>query len=184
MSNSETLAEAELRRTLPLCEHIGLIVESARNGVYRCRVPLSQQNSNHLNTVHAAIQWAAAEVLGALAVFELFTPEQRLKMFAAVRSVSITFHRPARTDLTAEALIADSEAAETQRLLAAGENASFRLRASVRDEAGEIIATTDAEYVVRPLRATGASVQSDGPTVEFKRPDTPTVRAADQNTGS
>lgn len=134
----------------PLYEHIGLVVESARDGIYRCRVPLTQQNGNHLNTVHAAIQWAVAELLGGMVTVVTFGIEHRI--FVAVRSVSIEFLRPARTTITAEALFGEQDALQMKRLVIAGSNATFRLRAVIRSDSGETVATSDAEYVVRPLR--------------------------------
>lgn len=157
MSAREAELQAELWRSIPLYEQIGLTVEAVRGGIYRCRVPLSRENGNHMNTVHAAVQWAAAEMLGGLVVYTLFSVEQRRAMFVAVRGVAIEFHRPARTAVTAEAVLGEPAAAEIVRLLSAGEDASFRLHAIVRDEAGETVATTEADYVVRPLRAARSS---------------------------
>ena len=59
--------------------------------MYRCRIPLNDQNKNHIDTVHAAIQWAAAEVLGGLVIAVNFRDPP---LFVAVRSVSIDFLRP------------------------------------------------------------------------------------------
>jgi acyl-coenzyme A thioesterase PaaI-like protein len=64
--------ETSIRRFLwkkaPIYKHIGLTVESAGNGVYSCRIPLNVQNGNHIGTIHACIQWAAAEMLGGLSI--------------------------------------------------------------------------------------------------------------------
>jgi acyl-coenzyme A thioesterase PaaI-like protein len=160
MPINEAALQEWLRQTLPLYEVLGLTVESTQNGVYRCRVPLNRQNGNHLNSVHAAVQWAAAEVLGAFAVMDLFGADQMQKMYAVVRSVSIEFHRPAHTDIIVEASLAAGEATEAQRLFAAGKEANFQLHAVVRDEAGETVATTDAHYAVRPPRASRREVQA------------------------
>lgn len=152
MPISEAALQDILCKTLPLYEHLGLVVESASKGIYRCRMPLNRANSNHLNAVHAAVQWAAAEVLGGFVIIDLFGPEAMGSLYGVVRSVSIEFHRPARSDIIVEASLSELEAAEIQRLFAAGDEANFRLHAVVRDCAGETVATTDAQYSLRPLR--------------------------------
>lgn len=161
---SEAAVQEFLWRSCPIYHHIGLVIESMRDGIYRCRVPLTPQNGNHLNTVHAAIQWAAAELPGGLVVAAIFDPGQLTKTnFVAVRSVSIEFLRPARTAITAEAVLGMQEAMEIKRLVTEGESAAFRLHTVVRNDSGETVATADAEYVIRPQRADQRSAQAGGP---------------------
>ncbi|WP_447929896.1 YiiD C-terminal domain-containing protein [Sphingopyxis fribergensis] len=156
----EAAIEATLRQLCPLYKHVELSVESAQDGVYRCRVPLNAANGNHLGTVHAAIQWAAAEMLGGLVLMPIIGPHRLATMHVAVRSVSIDFRRPARSAIIAEALFDEQEASEVRRLIDDGKDATFCLHAVVRDDNGETVATTEAVYVARPLRAakTGAGL--------------------------
>lgn len=147
----------------PLYKHIGLTVESAQDGVYRCRVPFTPQNTNHLNTVHAAVQWAAAEVLGGIVVVATVAPEDLFSIFGAVRSVSIEFIRPARTAIIAEAHLDAEEILQIKQRVSAREEAVFRLRAVVRSESGEVVATSDGQYVIRPRRAAQPGAPGDGP---------------------
>ncbi|WP_052187283.1 DUF4442 domain-containing protein [Sphingopyxis sp. LC81] len=161
MAASETEVEAALRRIFPIYEHAGLTVESARDGIYRVRLPLNRENGNHMNTVHAALQWAAAEVLGGLVVMAVFGLEQLDKMYGAVQSVSIDFQRPARSAIVAEALFDEREARRIEQMMGDGQDATFRLHAVVRDEGGATVAVTEAVYVVRPLRPAKADVRLD-----------------------
>ena len=62
----EARLEKGLRRTFPIYDFVGIEVQSAREGVYRCFVPFRPENLNHIATIHAAIQWAASEGLGGL----------------------------------------------------------------------------------------------------------------------
>jgi len=152
MAASETEVEAALRRIFPIYQHAGLAVESVRDGIYRVRLPLNRENGNHMNTVHAALQWAAAEVLGGLVVMAVFGLEQLDKMYGAVQSVSIDFQRPARSSIVAEALFGEREARQIKQMIRDGQDATFRLNAVVRDESGATVAVTEAAYIVRPLR--------------------------------
>lgn len=152
MNVGEADIQALLAEHCPLYQHIGLVVESARDGIYRCHVPLDASNGNHLGTVHAAIQWAAAEMLGALVVLSAFGPEQLGQLYAAVKSASIEFIRPARTSITAEAFLGLEENERMVGVVAAGGEARFGLLANVRSTSGETLATLRAEYVVRRRR--------------------------------
>ena len=145
-------AEATLYRLCPLYELIELRVESMRDGVYRCRVPLNRANSNHLKTVHAAVQWASAEMLGGLVAMRIIGPERLATMYAAVQSVSIDFRRPARSAIIAEARFDEDEARHIEQQVRSGMDATFSLNATVRGDNGETIAVTEAVYVVRPQR--------------------------------
>lgn len=152
MSFNEADIQALLQSAFPLYQHIGLVVESASDGVYRCRVPLAAQNVNHLNTVHAALQWAVAEVLGGIVVIATFGPEQLPYIFGAVRSANIEFLRPARTDVVAETTLSVAESDRLRASIAAGESADFELHSHIRSTSGETVATMHATFVVRPQR--------------------------------
>jgi acyl-coenzyme A thioesterase PaaI-like protein len=153
MAGTEASIQAYLWRKLPIYEHVGLTVESAHGGVYRCRVPLNERHRNHFNTVHAAIQWASAEVLGGIVVLANLELDQ---IFGVVRSVSIEFLRPARTAIVAEACFADAEADELKRELTSSGEAVLELHAVIRDEADTEVARSDAQYLIRKRRPRGA----------------------------
>jgi uncharacterized protein (TIGR00369 family) len=153
MTLSEASIQAYLWKVLPIYEHVGLTVESARDEVYRCRVPLNEQNRNHINTVHAAIQWAAAEVLGGLVIVGNFDLGE---LFAVVRSVSIEFLRPARSAIVAEACFTEAQAEELRRELADRDEAEFALDAVIRDESGTEVARSNARYLIRKRSARSA----------------------------
>ncbi|MBU0800602.1 MAG: DUF4442 domain-containing protein, partial [Alphaproteobacteria bacterium] len=144
--------DAMLRRLCPLYGHIDLHVDAMHDGVYRCRVPLNAQNGNHLNTVHAAVKWAAAEMLGGLVAMRIIRSEDPTAVHVAVQSMSIDFQRPARSAIIAEAMFHESDAERIERGIRRGENETFRLNAVIRTARGETVAITEAAYVIRPLR--------------------------------
>lgn len=137
---------------LPLAQHTGMIVESAENGVYRIRMPLNADTGNHMQTVHAALQFAAAEVLGGLVVVTAVPFEDLPKIYGAVKSATIEFVRAARTDITAEAHMPEAELARIRQAVKAGNEALFTLRPLVRDREGRDVARFQGEYVIRPRR--------------------------------
>jgi uncharacterized protein (TIGR00369 family) len=161
LGRAEESVQSFLRKLVPFYEHVGLSIESAGDGVYRCRIPLNDQNKNHIDTVHAAIQWAAAEVLGGLVIAVNFRDPP---LFVAVRSVSIEFLRPARSEIVAEVLFPDDRVEDLRRELESKGAADFEVRAVVRDSSQIDVATTVGQYVVRKLRkpAREAAVEAGG----------------------
>lgn len=133
----------------PIYKHIGLTVESSGSGVYRCRIPISEQNLNHVGTVHGCILWAGAEVLGGLVVVSNF---DHSSLFYVVRAVTIGFLKPARTDVTAEAFFADEKIEQLQDKLVRNGEAAFDLRSVIRDNHETIVAETSSEYLIRKRR--------------------------------
>jgi uncharacterized protein (TIGR00369 family) len=149
LSKLEDTIQAYLRKLIPFYEHVDLSIETAKDGVYRCSLPLNDETKNHLDTVHAAIQWASAEVLGGLVIAVNFLDS---KLFVAVRSVTIEFLRPARSEITAEVLFPDERVEELRRQLESKGEVEFEVRAVVRDSSQRDVATTVGQYVARKLR--------------------------------
>ncbi|MHB8671299.1 MAG: PaaI family thioesterase [Acidimicrobiales bacterium] len=141
---AETI-EALLRQDLPLYEYIGLKVERIGE-VLECGVPLTASNSNHVGGMHAAVQWASAEVLGGVAY--LAHPEFG-DCWAAVREVTIAFTKVARTGIHARAAFASSQVADVCKRLDAEGKAEFSLDVVVEDATGEVVGTAVGRYYLR-----------------------------------
>lgn len=137
---------------MPFYKFVGLEIESAADGVYRCRVPLNGQTGNHMMTMHAAVQWAVAEFLGGLVVVSVVELSELPNIYGAVKSATINFMRAVRTDITAEARVDDAEIRRIKTLVAEGKEALFTLNPVLRDVDGKTVATFSAEFVVRPRR--------------------------------
>lgn len=151
--SAEAGIEALLHRVCPLYAHVGLSVELARDGRYRCRLPMTAANSNHLGTIHAALQWALAEVLGGLAVLSIFPPERFAQLYAAVCGAEVSFLKPARSSLVAEARLAAGKQARVRQAVDAGGEGRFSLDTEVCLEDGSVVAVLHADYIVRPRRS-------------------------------
>lgn len=148
MGTSEQAIEQWLKSALPVYEFMDLSIISVSDGVYRCFVPLSKNTGNHINTVHAAFQWACAEMLGGLVVLSQRTDE---KYVPVVRGVDIEFKRPALSDITAEAHFSAKDAETMNAALAASGRYDFELSATIRDAHGEVVAEATGFYAVRTM---------------------------------
>ena len=144
----ESAIEAWAREHLPVYEFMDLKVLSVSQGVYKCRVPLSENTGNHINTVHAAFQWASAEMLGGLVVLSNRTDE---KFVPVVKSLSIDFKQPALTDVTAEARFSMERVAAMNAALESTGRYDFDLASVIRDSAGLVVAEAVGRYAVRTM---------------------------------
>lgn len=148
MDKDEERLEAYLRTKLPIYEHIGLKVESASHGVYRCSIPLQEKNSNHFGTMHAAIQWASAEVLGGLVIWTVLPPWEE-QFLGVVRDFWISFKKPARTNVVAETFFSESELEAVKEAVHKHGRHDFEICSVLRNTDGEIIAEGKGIYAIR-----------------------------------
>ena len=125
------------RENLPIYEFMDLKVLSVSEGLYKCFVPLSGNTGNHIKTVHAAFQWASAEILGGLAVLSTRKDD---KYVPVVKSLSIEFKRPALTDITSEALFSRKQVEVMNTALESIGRYDFELASVIRDSGGEVVA--------------------------------------------
>jgi acyl-coenzyme A thioesterase PaaI-like protein len=169
--------EAWLRDLIPLYQHIGLRIERL-DDVLACTVPLTEANANHLGGVHAAVQWAAAEVLGGLAYFA--HPELG-DCWIVVRDLTISFKQVARSALRAEATFDAAMVDDVAAQLAATGRADYEIAMSLHNTAGEVVTTAVGHYHLRrveslPAEADGLGAQFDvvvedqhGPVLGMRR---------------
>ncbi|MFP6655314.1 MAG: YiiD C-terminal domain-containing protein [Myxococcota bacterium] len=150
MGEFEEKIERRLRKGLPIYEYMDFKVESASKGVYRCAVPLNAKNENHFHTVHAALQWASVEALGGLVWFATKPPGNG--WLPVVRRFEIDFKRPAGSNIVAEASFSESEANRLRAALVEKGRFDFTLESTIRDVAGEMVATAKGFYAIRTLR--------------------------------
>ena len=144
----ENEIEGWARENLPIYEFMDLKVLSVSDGLYKCFVPLSGNTGNHIKTVHAAFQWASAEILGGLAVL---STRKEDKYVPVVKSLSIEFKRPALTDITSEAQFSSKQVKVMNTALESTGRYDFDLASVIRDREGEVVAEALGQYAVRIL---------------------------------
>ena len=144
----ENQIEDWARENLPIYEFMGLKVLSVSDGLYKCFVPLSDNTGTHIKPVHAAFQWASAEILGGLAVLSTRKDD---KYVPVVKSLSIEFKRPALTDITSEALFSSKQVKVMNTALESTGRYDFDLASVIRDSEGEVVAEASGQYAVRTL---------------------------------
>lgn len=144
----ENEIEAWAKQNLPVYEFMNLKVLSVSDGLYKCFVPLSVNTGNHVKTVHAAFQWASAEILGGLVVL---SNRKADKYVPVVKNLSIEFRQPALTDITSEAIFSMEQVEEMNAALESTGRYDFELASVIRDSEGKVVAEALGLYAVRTM---------------------------------
>ena len=122
-----------LGRIVPYTGSMGARVEEIRPGYARATLRDRRKVRNHLRSVHAVALMNLAELATGLP--------------AAARSIlkglSIEYHKQARGTLTAEA---------TAPVLEDAAERDLELETVIRDEAGDVVATAKAHWLVGPRK--------------------------------
>jgi len=145
MKNSEALTQW-LKANCPIYEYMDLTINSMSNEFYSCSVPMNAATGNHINTVHAAFQWASAEMIGGLAVLACRSSESFVPV---VRGVNIVFKKPATSAIVAEAHFSDADAKKMNEALETGGRYDFELDVTIKNTSGEVVAEATGSYAVR-----------------------------------
>lgn len=141
--------EALLNGHIPLCRHMEMRVTNARDGVYRCTVPLDENNRNPFGGVRGVIQIAAEQAVCAVAGVIHFYSSQ---LYAAATRININLLKPARSAITAEVIFDDAAAAAAKQRLVDDGQTIIVMHPRVFDEAGTTTAQGEVELLLRSLR--------------------------------
>ncbi len=134
-----------MRSSCPIYEHINLEILETAPGAAHCRVAMTEATSNHVGTVHAGIQWIAAEAVGGVIALQNFDLRQT---FVVIRAVEIEFIRPAEGSISAEGRLSDEEIDRVDRLLREVGKADFEVDVTIATDA-ECVTKARGRYQIR-----------------------------------
>ncbi|MCL1123850.1 DUF4442 domain-containing protein [Shewanella surugensis] len=129
-------------------DYMGLKYCCEPQGRYRVHVPLTEKTANHFDSFHAAFQFATAESLGGIVIFETRAEKHYTPL---VRSVTIDFKKPAMTDLFAEAVFSTADALKMNQSMREFGRYDFKLNIELKNIADEVVSILTADYAVRIL---------------------------------
>jgi uncharacterized protein (TIGR00369 family) len=139
----QSLMEAE-----PFLGYMGLDVLEARAGTAVLHLALRREVSNHAGTVHGGAQYALGEATAVALAATLF-PERVAQLDLLTASATITYHRPARGDLTARAALPAQECERIRTELGARGRVRFPVPVALADADGAVATTLTVECMVR-----------------------------------
>jgi acyl-coenzyme A thioesterase PaaI-like protein len=136
-----------LEALIPVAHRMGVRFTALRPGYAETSVPF-EGNGNHFGVLYAGVIFTVAEVLGGglhVSTFDATTH------YPLVRSLTIDFLKPGKTDLIARTTLGEDEISRLRQESAGGNKANFELVAEVVDSSGEVIARTRGDYQMRPF---------------------------------
>ena len=150
MSALPTLEQVNqvMRTSIPLVESTRIEILELGRGHAKTTAPFDG-NGNHLGTMYAGVLFTVAEVIGGVMAAITF---DMAKFAPVVKSMEIDFKRPARSDVVAEARLDEETIAAATAAAEQDGKGPYELRATITDSEGTVVATTVAQYQVRPHR--------------------------------
>ena len=128
-----------LGRIVPYTGTLGAQVEELRAGYARATLRDRRRVRNHLRSIHAIALMNLAELVTGLALNYAMRPDAR----SILKGLSIEYHKKARGTITGEA---------TAPVLESNEERDIEVEGTLRDEAGEVVATARASWRVGPRK--------------------------------
>jgi uncharacterized protein (TIGR00369 family) len=128
-----------LGRLVPYTGTMGAQVEELRPGYARVTLRDRRRVRNHLRSIHAIALMNMAELATGLALNFAMRPDAR----SILKGLSIEYTKKARGTLTAEA---------TAPVLESNEEREITVQTEIRDQAGDVVATARASWLVGPRR--------------------------------
>lgn len=128
-----------LGRIVPYTGSIGATVEELRPGYSRVTMRDRRRVRNHLRSVHAIALMNMAELSTGLALNVGMRADTR----SILKGLSIEYVKKARGTLTAEA---------NAPVLENNEEREITVQTAIRDEAGDVVATAEARWLVGPRK--------------------------------
>ena len=124
---------------IPFVRHVGIDTDDSG----ALRLEFSQAVQNHLQTLHAAAQFALAETASGDCLQQLF-PELVDQVVPLLREARIKYKKPAFSSIRAQALVEQAEVERFQQQFASKGRGSLAVDVEVLDSEGNV--TCQAHY--------------------------------------
>jgi len=139
---------ADIVAGIPYLRGHGLSVDQTDGGVLVC-MPMGEDITNHVGTVHAGAMYTAAETAAGVAAFSI-VPDQQA--YVLLRGAEVRYTRRAEGDVSAVAHVAAGEAASALAAFEDGGRADAKVEVSATDPEGETVFEGTFAYALRPRR--------------------------------
>jgi len=147
MPMSEDGLRKMVEQSIAFVARSGLTAPELRPGRVKCRMPL-KGNENHIGTMYAGALFTLAEIPGGALSMTSFDMS---RTYPIVKSMDISFLKPAQSDITIEIGL---DQAEIQRIQTEAESrgkSEFVLEGELRDQNREIVAISRGIYQLRRI---------------------------------
>lgn len=131
-------------QAIPFTSRNGFKVLDVRRGYLKAGIPL-KPNKNHFNAMYAGALFTVAEVPGGIISMLSFNE----RYFPVLVDLKMEFLKVAKTDVTVEFNLSDSDLIRIEKEAAEHGKSNFELLGEVKDAAGTVVAKSYANYQVR-----------------------------------
>jgi uncharacterized protein (TIGR00369 family) len=139
--------------TVPFASVLGVHVTEVEPERAEAALEFTPERLNHVGTMHAVAQFGLGELASGGLVVAAFSDLQQAGYMPIVASVSVSYLRPARTDLrgAAELSLAEQERVRTE--VRNGVQSRFTIPVQIVDTSGNITTELKVEWVLLQPRA-------------------------------
>ena len=123
-----------VKRNIALSEFLGI----SRNDTGKLYLPVSDNVKNHLGTIHAAAQFALAELASGSYLEEVF-PEYKNNVYAVLRKTRTRYRSPGETELTAFPFAEPEEISTLQNNLQTRNRGTITVAVKLMDYCGKCV---------------------------------------------
>jgi thioesterase domain-containing protein len=134
-----------LEKAIKIIEKMGMRILDFQKQSVKIMLP-KEPNVNHIGTVYAGSLFSLADFAGGVLFYSTFDLR---KYYPLLKEVTITFKRPATTDITVETSMTPEQAEGIKKIADETGKADWALDLELKDEQGNICCIAHANFQMR-----------------------------------
>jgi thioesterase domain-containing protein len=134
-----------LEKAIKIIEKMGMRILDFQKQSVKIMLP-KEPNVNHIGTVYAGSLFSLADFAGGVLFYSTFDLR---KYYPLLKEVTITFKRPATTDITVEASMTPEQAEGIKKIADETGKADWALDIELKDEQGNVCCIAHANFQMR-----------------------------------
>jgi thioesterase domain-containing protein len=134
-----------LEKAIKIIEKMGMRILDFQKQSVKIMLP-KEPNVNHIGTVYAGALFSLADFAGGVLFYSAFDLR---KYYPLLKEVTITFKRPATTDITVETSMSPEQAEGIKKIADATGKADWVLDLELKDEQGNICCFVHCTFQMR-----------------------------------
>ena len=134
-------------KAFPFVERAGIKINTVKRGYCHMTMPL-QGNGNHIGTMYAGALFTLAEFPGGVLYLTSFDTK---KFYPVAKNLNIRFRRPATSDISVEASLADADIERISQQTEENGKCDFEWTLELKDVQGTVVAIADCLYQLRRI---------------------------------
>ncbi|MGD1152057.1 MAG: YiiD C-terminal domain-containing protein [Syntrophales bacterium] len=134
-----------LEKAIKIIEKMGMRILDFQKQSVKIMLP-KEPNVNHIGTVYAGSLFSLADFAGGVLFYSAFDLR---KYYPLLKEVTITFKRPATTDITVETSMTPEQAEGIKKIADETGKADWALDLELKDEQGNICCIAHANFQMR-----------------------------------